>query len=173
MLTKNQKQQIIEELTDKIKRQKGLIFSDFRGLKVGEIEELRGELRKAEIEYKIAKKTLIKLALEKTKKEVDLSQFKGSLALTIGYNDPIMPAKILNKFTKTHKNLKILGGLMEDKFLTIEEVKALAKIPSKNELIANLIGNLKSPINAFANVLKGNIRNLIGILNAISNNIAS
>jgi len=116
---------------------------------------------------------LIKLALEKAKKEVNLSQFKGSLALTIGYNDPIMPAKILNKFTKAHKNLKILGGLMEDKFLTIEEVKALAKIPSKNELIANLIGNLKSPINAFANVLKGNIRNLIGILNAISNNIAS
>ena len=173
MLTKEQKKEIVEELTDKLKRQKALVFTDFRGLKVGEIQDLRKELRQAEIEYKIAKKTLIKLALEKAKKEIDTSQFESSVALAFGYQDPIMPAKIISKFAKEHKNLKILGGLMEDKFLTIEEIKELAKILSKDELLAKFIGSIKAPISGFVNVLQGNIRNLIGVLSALSNNIAS
>jgi len=169
MLTKQQKQKIIEELADKIKSQKGLVFSDFKGLKVGEIEDLRKDLRKEGIDYKIAKKTLIKLALEKAEKKVDMDQFKNSIALALGFEDPIMPAKIINNFTKKHKNLKILGGLMDDRFLTIEEVKGLAAIPSKNELLFKLIYSLKSPMGGFVNVLKGTIANLVGVLSAISN----
>jgi len=169
MLTKQQKQELIEELTDKLKRQKSLIFTDFRGLKMGEMQELRKNLKEAEIDYKVAKKTLIKLAIEKAKKEIDTNQFESSVALAFGYKDPIMPAKILDKFTKKHKSLKILGGLMDNKFLTIEEVKELARIPSKNELLARLVSGLKSPISGFVNVLQGNIRNLIGVLSAISN----
>jgi len=169
MLTKKQKQEIIEELADKIKRQKILVFTDFRGLGVGEMQELRSQLREADIEYKVAKKTLIKLALEKAKKKVDISQFKGSLALAFGWEDPVMPVKIISKFTKQHKDLEILGGLMEDKFLSTEEVKELAKIPSKDELLIKLITSLKSPISGFVNVLQGNIRNLIGVLSTISN----
>lgn len=169
MLTKKQKEEIVNELTDKLKRQKALVFTDFRGLKVGEIQDLRKELRQTEIEYKIAKKTLIKLALEKAKKEVDTSQFGASVALAIGYQDLIMPAKIISKFAKGHKNLKILGGLMEDKFLTVEEIKELAKILSKDELLAKFIGSIKVPISGFVNVLQGNIRNLIWVLSALSN----
>jgi len=170
MLTKKQKQEIVEELADKLKRQKSLIFTDFRGLKVGELQELRNQLRQqAETEYKVAKKTLIKLAVERAKKEVDLSQFESSVALAFGFGDPIMPAKIISKFAKEHKNLEVLGGLMEDKFLSAEEVKELAMIPSRNELLASLISSLKAPISEFVNVLQGNIRNLIGVLNAISN----
>lgn len=167
MLTKQQKTEIIKDLTDKIKRQKGLVFTDFRGLKVGEIQDLRKQLKAAGIEYKVTKKTLIKLALEKAKKEVDTAQFEGSVALTLGYEDPIMPAKIISKFAREHKNLKILGGMIEDKFLTIEEVRELALIPSKDELLIKLIASLKSPISGFVNVLGGSIRNLIGILGAI------
>ncbi len=168
MLTKEQKKEIVEELTDKIKRQKSLVFTDFRGLKVGEIQDLRKGLRQAEVDYKIAKKTLIKLALKKAKKEVDTSQFEASVALAIGYQDPIMPAKIISKFVREHKNLKILGGLMEDKFLTIEEIKELAKILSKDELLAKFIGSIKAPINGFVNVLQGNIRNLLLIFKQIT-----
>lgn len=169
MLTKKQKQEIVEELTDKLKRQKGLVFTDFKGLKVGEMQDLRKQLREKEVEYKVAKKTLIKLALDKAKKEVDVSQFENSLALTFGFADPILPAKIVSKFAKEHKNLKVLGGMMEDKFLTIEEVKELAMIPSKDELLIKLIASLKSPVSGFVNVLGGGIRNLIGILGAIKN----
>lgn len=169
MLTRKQKEEIIEELTDKLKRQKGLVFTDFRGLKVGEMQDLRNKLREVGIEYKVAKKTLIKLALEKTKKKVDTSQFEGSIALAFGYQDPIMPVKIVSKFAKEHKNLEILGGLMEDKFLSAEEIKKLAQIPSRNELLAKFIGSIKSPISGFVNVLEGNIRSLIGVLSAIGN----
>jgi len=167
MLTKAQKQQLIEELADKLERQKGLVFTDFRGLKVWEIENLRKELKEAGIEYKVAKKTLIKWALEKAKKKIDISQFKDSVALAFGYQDPITPIKIISKFAREHKHLEILGGLMDDELLTVEGVKELAKIPSRDELLAKFVGSLKSPIRGFINVLEGNIRNLLLIFKQI------
>lgn len=167
MLTREQKERIIEDLTDRIKRQKVLVFTDFRGLKVGETRDLRKKLREAGMEYKVAKKTLIKLALEKAKKVVDILQFKSSVALVFGYNDPILPAKIISGFSKEHNKLKILGGLMDDKSLTTEEIKELAKIPSREELLAKLVWSIKSPVSGFVNVLRGNLRNLIGVLTAI------
>lgn len=168
MLTKEQKQQTIEELADKIKRQKVLVFTDFRGLKVEELQNLRAKLREENVEYRVAKKTLIKLALKKAKKEVDISKFDAPMALALGYEDPVMPAKIIDKFAKGHKNLGILGGLMGDKFLTVEEVQELASIPSKEELLAKLVGSLKSPISGFVNVLRGSIRNLLLIFKQIT-----
>ena len=167
MLTKQQKQQLIEELADKLKRQKSLVFTDFRGLKVGEIENLRKELKQAGIEYKVAKKTLIKLALEKAKKKIDISQFKDSVALAFGFQDPITPFKIISTFANKHKDLKTLGGLMDGEFLTVDRVEQLAKIPSRDELLAKFVGSIKSPIEGFVNVLGGNIRNLLLIFKQI------
>jgi large subunit ribosomal protein L10 len=167
MLTRKQKEQIVEELTDKIKRQKSLIFTDITGVKVTEAQNLRRELRKAEIEYKIAKKSLIDLVLKKNKQDIETSQFAGTLALAFSYRDPVLPVKIIDDFSKEHKNLKILGGIMEDKILTVEDIKELAKIPSRDELLATFVCNLKGPITGFVNVLRGNIRNLVGLLEAI------
>lgn len=173
MLTKKQKQQIVNELTDKIKRQKSLVFTDVTGINVNEIQDLRRKLREAEVEYKIAKKSLIDLALKKDPIRQKLSngvkKLTGTIGLAISYDDPVMPIKILDNFSKEHKNLKFLGGIMEDKVLSIEDIKELAKIPSKDELLANLINTIKAPIKGFINVLEGNIRNLVGIFNAISN----
>lgn len=169
MLTKQQKQQLIEELADKLKRQKSLVFTDFRGLKVGELQDLRKKLKEAGAEYRVAKKTLIKLVLDKAKKKIDISQFKDSVALAFGFQDPITPFKIISKFAKEHKNLEILGGLMDDEFLTVDGIEELAKIPSRDELLIKLIASLKSPIRGFVNVLGGGIRNLIGTLEAIKN----
>jgi len=169
MLTRQQKEEIVNELADKIKRQKSLVFTDVTGVNVGEIQDLRRKLREQEIEYKVAKKNLIKLALKKEKQEMDISEFNGSLALAFAYKDPISSIKILDNFAKEHKNLKILGGIMENKILTIQEIQELAKIPSKDELLAILIGNLKAPVSNFVSILGGGIRNLVGIFNAISN----
>ena len=169
MLTRKQKEEIVEELADKIKRQQSLVFSDITGVNVGDIQNLRRKLRKEDIEYKVAKKTLVNLALKKENKDLDISGFNGSLAMAFGYEDPIMPAKILSNFAKGNKNLKILGGLMEDKALTLEEVKELAMIPSKDELLAKFVYSIKGPISGFVNVLNGVTRNFIGILNAIEN----
>jgi len=169
MLTKKQKKQLIEELADKINHQSSLVFTDFKGLKVGEISDLRKQLREVNAEYAVAKKTLIKLALEKAgKDDIDISHFQGSIALALGYDDPIMPIKIVNRFSKEHKTLDILGGIMKSKLLLADEVKELALIPSKDELLAKLVGSLKSPISGLVNVLEGNIRNLISIFKQIS-----
>ena len=167
MLSKIQKKKIIDELADKIKRQKILIFTNVAGVKVGEIQKLRRELKKEEVEYKVIKKTLINLALKQAKQEVDTSSFIGSSALAFGYQEPVLPAKIIYNFSKEHLNLKILGGLMENRFLTPEEVIELAKIPSKQELIAKLIGSIQAPVSGLVNVLEGNLRNLLLIFKQI------
>jgi len=169
MLTRKQKEELVKELADKINRQQSLIFTDITGINVSDIQKLRRKLRGAGIEYKVAKKTLINLALKQEKKDLDITRFNGSLGVAFSYEDPIMPTKILDEFSKENKNLKILGGLMKDKTLTIEDIKVLAKIPSRNELLAMFIGSLKSPVSGFVNVLGGVTRNFIGILNAVEN----
>ena len=170
MLTKTQKRELIKELVDKIKRQKSLVFTDISGLNVGEMQQLRRELKKAGIDYRVAKKTLITLALKEAKQDIDIAQISGSLGAAFSYEDPISPAKIIFKFAKVHKNLKIVGGIMENRFLTFEEVEALSRIPSREELLSKLVWSIKGPISGFVNALGGNIRNLIGTLNAIKNN---
>ncbi len=170
MLNKTQKKELVKELVDKIKRQQSLVFTDVSGLSVAEMQKLRRELKKAGIEYRVAKKTLITLALKEAKYDIDITQVPGSLGTAFSYQDPVSPAKIIFKFSKEHKNLRVVGGIMEGRFLTVQEVEALSKIPSKEELIATLVGMLKGPIFGLVNVLQGNIRNLIGVLNAIKSN---
>jgi large subunit ribosomal protein L10 len=169
MLTKTQKAEIVNELADKIKRQKSLIFTDAKGVKVKDIQIIRRELRKLEAEYRVAKKTLMELALKKEGKEMDLSEFNGSLASSFGYEDPISLIKVLTKLAKTNDKFKILGGMVEGRVLSVAEIKELSKIPSREILLAKLVGSIKSPISGLANVLQGNLRNLVGVLNAISN----
>lgn len=173
MLTRKQKEQLVEELADKIKRQKSLIITDVTGVGVSEIQDLRRRLRQGGIEYKVAKKSLIDLALKKDpirqKLSNEVKNLTGTISLAISYEDPIAPAKILDNFSKEHETFKILGGIMEDEVLTIEDIEELAKIPSKNELLAKLINSIKGPISGFVNVLGGNIRNLVGVLNVITN----
>ena len=170
MLTRKQKEGIVEELAGKIKRQKSLIFTDAKGVKVKDIQKIRRELKKMEAEYKVAKKSLMELALKKENKEMDLSGFSGSLASSFGYQDPISLIKVLAKLSKENADFKILGGMVEGKVLSAAEIKELSKIPSKEVLLARLVGSIKGPISGFANVLRGNLRNLVGVLNAIQNN---
>jgi len=170
MLTKTQKKQLVENLADKIKRQQSLVFTDIAKLNVKDMQVLRRELKKIGIEYKAAKKTLVNLALKKAKKDIDVSEINGSLGLAFGYEDPLLPIKMIFKFAKKHNSLKVVGGIMEDRFLTFEEVEALSKIPSREELLAKLVWSIKGPISGLVNVLEGNMRNLIGVLNAIKSN---
>lgn len=167
MLTRKQKEQIVEELADRVKRQKSLIFTDAKSVKVKDIQKIRRELKKLEAEYKVAKKSLMKLALVKEGKEMDLSGFSGSLAVSFGYKDPISLIKVLAKFAKESKDFKILGGMVENRVVSAIEIQEFSKIPSREILLAKLIGGIKAPISGFVNVLQGNMRNLVGVLNAI------
>ncbi len=166
--TKEQKKQIVDDLADKLAKFKSLVFTDYKGLTVAEASAIRKLAREQGAEYLVAKKTLIQLALDKAGfKDIDVKNMTGNLALVVGFEDEVAPAKLAANFTKDHEALKLLGGIMENKFIDLAQVEALSKIPSKVELLAKLVGSLNSPISGFVNVLAGNLRGLLTVLNAI------
>ena len=166
-LTREQKQKIIEDLKEKIAKQKAMILVDFTGLKVKDLSNLRKKLKAADNELKIAKKTLLLLALKEKKLEMAAEELKGEIAIVFGYKDELSPAKIVYQFSQENPNLKILGGFLENKFREAEEIIALAQLPSREELLAKLVGSISAPISNFVNVLQGNIKGLIYALTAI------
>lgn len=166
--SKVQKQGMVDEIAKKLADYKGAVFADYKGLTVAESSAIRKLCRKEGAQYLVAKKTLIKLALEKAGiNDVDVKSLKGNVAMVIGFEDEIAPAKIVANFNKQHENLKLIGGLMENKFINLEQVMALSKIPSKVELLTRLVLSLNSPVSGFVNVLAANIRGLLNALNAI------
>lgn len=166
--TKKQKEQILDELTEKLSNYKSLVFADYKGLTVQESQEIRKKAKEAGAEYIVAKKTLIQLALDKADiKDIDVKQMEGNIALIIGFEDEVAPAKIAAEFAKDHEALKMLGGVMESKYIDLAQVEALSNIPSKAELLAKLVGSLNSPVSGFVNVLAGNLRGLVNVLNGI------
>ncbi len=167
--TKLQKQEILRTLSNKIKGAKSIVFTEFNALGVKENEELRGKLRETGSEYLVAKKTLIDIALKGEKiNDVDVRGFQGKVAVVFGNEDEVAPAKTLAEFKKTREDkISFVGGILDGKYISGEEVTALSKMPSKPELYAKLVGSLNSPISGFVNVLAGNIRGLLNVLKAI------
>lgn len=167
MQTKDQKEKIVRDLVSRIKEAKSVVFSDFKGVKVKDLTQLKKELKKEEIDFKVAKKTLINIAFKKAGIEVDTRKMEGQVAVSISSMDEVAPARIISKFSKTNENLKILGGILENALVDVEKVKELAKLPGKEELLGKLIGTIKAPISGFVNVCAGNLRGLVQALKAI------
>lgn len=172
MQTKDQKKNIVKDLAEKIKNSKSVVFSDFKGLKVKDMTDLRKELRKEGTDMKVIKKTLMNLALRDAGIEMDTNKFEGQIAVTVSEQDEVAAAKIIAKFAKANENLKIVGGILGTKVLAKEEVAALAKLPTKEELLAKLVGTINAPVSGFVNVLAGNLRGLVTVLKAIADNKA-
>ena len=163
-LTKVQKQKILDELKEKIAKQKVMIFADFTGLKVKDLSNLRKKIKAADGEIKVAKKTLLGLAVKGAGLEFEAKKIKGEIALVFGYKDEISLTKIIYQFAEANPNLKILGGFLENQFRTAEEIITLAQLPAKEELLSGLVRSVSAPISNFINVLQGNIKGLIIVL---------
>ncbi len=166
-ISKEKKQEIVQELSDKLGKQKAIVFADFSGLKVKDLSNLKAKLRQSGAEFKVAKKTLMNVAFKEKGMEFDSKTLNGQIALVMGYSDEVAPAKEVYQFSKTNKNIKILGGLLENKTLSLNEVLNLAQLPSKDQLLAKLVGSLSAPSRNFVGVLQGNIRGLITVLSKI------
>ncbi len=162
-----QKQETITELKENLAKAKSIVFVDIQGLKVKEIVSLRKKAKEAMGNLKVAKKTLINLAL-KSKKEItdkiNVKAMSGEIAVLFGFEDPIKPLKSFYDFSKSNENLKFVSGILENSLLSKEEVVAMAQLPSKPELLARLLGGLNSPVSGLVNVLQGNIKGLITVL---------
>jgi large subunit ribosomal protein L10 len=168
MQTRQQKEVITKELTEKLKASKAVVFSDFKGLTMEDLTKLRQELRTENISLKVVKKTLINIALKEAGIEADAKKMEGQIAIAISEKDEVAAAKIISKFAKANNNLKVVGGILEGKELGVDEVIALAKLPSKQELLAKFVGTINAPVSNFVNVLSGNLSGFVRALKAIS-----
>lgn len=169
-LDKKQKQEIVKKIREYLKKQKVLIFVNISGIKAKELFSLRRNLKAGRSFLIVAKKTLLNLALKEENIPFKADEFKGELAMVFGFGDELFSAKIIEKFARENGKLEILGGLFKNEFMNKEKVVELAKIPSRENLLAKLVGTVKSPTTGFVNVLSGNIRNLICLLNSIKSN---
>lgn len=161
------KKQLVEEIKGKIEGAQSIILVDHRGLTVEEDTELRKKFREAGVEYKVYKNTMMRFAFKDAGLE-DFNQYLvGPSAIAFGVEDPVAAAKITNDFAKSHEELEVKAGVVDGKVIDINEIKALAELPSKEELIAKVLGGLNGPISGFANVLQANIRNLVYALQAV------
>lgn len=162
-----EKKQIVEEIKEKIQKAQSVVLVDYRGLKVDEVTELRRKYAEAGVDYKVYKNTMMRFAFKDAGLEEFNEHLVGPNAIAFGFEDPVTVAKITNDFSKDHKELEIKAGIVDGKIIDIDEIKALADLPSKETLIAQALGGLNAPISGFANVLQGTIRNLVYALNAI------
>ena len=162
------KSQNVEEIKEKISKSQSVVVVDYRGLNVEQLTELRSRYRKAGVEYKVYKNTMMRFAFKDSGLE-DFNEFlKGPSAIAFGYDDPVQAAKITSDFAKENDKLEIKAGIVDGKVIDVNGVKDLANLPSREVLIAQVLGGFNAPIQGFANVLQGTIRSLAIVLNAIA-----
>ncbi len=160
--SKEKKEEIIKDLKEKIKEQKSIVFVKIKDYKTKDLEALKKELKQQECSFLVTKKTLLNIALKEMK--MDSVPFQTQFGLAFSFKDEVVPAKIVQK-KATNKN--ILGGFLENELKSKEEMVALAKLPSKDMLLQQLVGSISSPISGFLNVLQGNIKGLMCVLSSI------
>lgn len=155
-LSKNQKEQSLTDLQERFKNAKSVFFSAYRGLSVGDISTMRDELRDSGASMVVAKKTLARLAAKESGvAEIPEEALPGPVAFVFSEEDEVAPAKVIKKWAKAKKDsVSIVGAVFEGKVLDEIQAKAIADIPSREELLAKLVGSLKSPISGFVRSLK-------------------
>lgn len=162
------KQALVDEIKENIQGAQSIVLLNYRGLNVEEVTELRAKYREANVSYKVYKNTMMRRAFNELGYENLDEIFKGPSAIAFGMEDPASAAKISAEFAKEHEALEIKSGIVDGKVLSVEEVDALAKLPSKEVLIAQVLGGLNAPIQGLANVLSGSIRSLAIVLQQIA-----
>jgi large subunit ribosomal protein L10 len=167
-LERKAKQKVMEELSEKLKAAKALVLVEYSGLNVAQTTRLRRELEKVNGEFKVAKNTLLRIASAGTQAEGIRDQFVGPNAVIYAYQDPVGIAKVLAGVAKDMPRLKVRLGLLGSQTLTPEDVVTLATLPSREALIAKLLGlMMQAGPQRLVNVLQGNLTKLAMVLNAI------
>ncbi len=162
-----QKRDVIDEIRGHIDSAQSIVLVEYRGLNVEELTELRSKFREGNVHYKVYKNTMMKLAFEEAGLEGFNEYLTGPNAVAFSMEDAVSGAKIANEFAKTHEELVIKAGVVDGSVIDAAGVKALASLPSKEVLVAQVLGTLNAPIAGLANVLQGTIRKAVYALNAV------
>ena len=165
--TKAEKQEMVTALTSKLQRSPTVYVTDFTGLDVARITDLRRRLRAAGVEYVVVKNTLARRALADPRVSALEAHLAGPTALVLAGADPVSAAKVLTEFAREFAKPAIRGGLVDGKAVTPDQVKRLASLPTRNELLAHLGGALQAPMAGFLGALHGVLLNMVGALEAL------
>lgn len=162
-----EKKNIAENFHEKLSRAKVVIITDYKGLNVEAISDLRKKLREFQVEYRVVKNTLLERAAENTGAILIKEKFKGPTAVALSYDDPVAPAKILIKFAESNKNLKIKAGILEGKALDFDAIKALSTMPPREVLLSQLLSAMNGVPVSFVRTLNEIPKQLLYVLQAI------
>lgn len=165
--TRVQKGEIVDELSQKLGKMKSVVFTSISGYTMDDANSLRQKGREVGVEVMIAKKSLLNRALQNNGFTIAPDKLEGSILTTIGLDDEVAAAKLMAEFAKDRETIQIIGGILEGKFVGASAIKQLSSLPSREALLAKLVGSLGAPISGFVNVLCGNLRSLVYVLNAI------
>ncbi len=163
----DEKKKIVEDLHDRFSRSKVVIVTDYKGLDVTTISGLRRKLRDAGVEYKVVKNTLLARAAEDTDVVSIRDYFKGPSAIALSYDDPVAPAKVLTDFAKQNDKLEIKIGVMAGNVLEADRIKALAALPSREALLAQVLSAMNGVSTGFVRTLSAIPAQFLNVLQAI------
>ena len=163
-----QKTKTVQDLEKEAREVSGLIITSFKALKTVEFNEMRAKLRSSKSEYRVVKNSLTRIALKNAGMEALADKLEGPTAIVLERGDAIAAMKIVFDFAKTHENLKIQGGFFDGKVVTDKELKAIASLPSRDVLLARLLGTLQAPMVNLVSVLQAPMRDLVGVLDQIA-----
>ncbi len=159
-LDKQQKAQAIEALKDRLARVKGLVLTGYKGMTVEEITELRESLRKDELEYKVVKNTLARIACEGTPAEPAKEYITGPIGMALGYADAAQVAKSTIEFAKKNEKFKVLGGVIDGAYCDAATIKKIAGLPSREVLLSMMAGTFNAPATKLAGLLNATVARL-------------
>lgn len=166
-MNRDQKTEIISALNDTFSKAKFAVVADYRGLKVTELEKLRKNLRENDAQIQVAKNTLLRLAVKGTACESLSDSFSGTTAVAVGFKEPVGPSKALATFASEYSAFSIRTAILEGKLLSADDVVALSKLPSREELLAKLLGTMSAVPTSFVRVLSAVPQKLLYALTAI------
>ncbi len=165
-MNRNEKRQVVTDFSKKMEGFQSAVLTHYRGLNVEQINTLRRRLRDEKISYHVVKNTLIKQAAKGTDLEKLADYLKGPTAIAISYGDPVPLAKILSEFVKAQPKLEIKVGLIQGRVIPADEIKALAVMPSREILMARILGGIQAPGQEIAGILLGGIQQVVRVIQA-------
>ncbi len=172
MAVRPEKQAIVAELVSSLKDAKGIVLTGYKGLAVVQDTKLRAKMREAGVTYRVVKNTMLNLAFKELGYAELEAYLHGTTAIAFSTEDAVSPAKVLEDFIKENnlaktETLQVKAGVVEGEIIDVAGVKELASLPSREVLIAKVLGSMNAPISGLVNVLQGTIRNAVYVLEAI------
>jgi large subunit ribosomal protein L10 len=166
-LNRTEKEQVIQELKEEFSRAKAVVFTDYRGLTVADLSDLRSLLREGKLEFKIVKNTLAKIAAEGTSVSAAKDAFKGPVGIAISYEDPVLAVRKILEYSKKNDKLKVGIGLIEGSVCASQELRAVADLPPRNVLLSMMAGGFQSPLNKLGWLLNATLSSFVNALEAL------